>query len=96
MPESWVVYILTNYTNRVLYTGITNDLARRLEEHRSRQDPFSFTTRYRVYKLIWYQEFDSPEEAILIEKKIKGWKRSKKLALIQTSNPHFQDLATLR
>ena len=96
MSESWVVYILTNFTNRVLYTGIANDLGRRIEEHRSRQAPFSFTTRYRAYKLIWYQAFDSPEEAILIEKKIKGWKRAKKLALIESMNPNYQDLSTLR
>jgi putative endonuclease len=72
MSGQWYVYILTDYMNTVLYTGITNDLARRVEEHRTGVDVGSFSKKYRLYKLVWYQEFDSPQEAISIEKRIKG------------------------
>lgn len=96
MNKRWYVYILTNYTNSVLYTGITNDLGRRVEEHRTGIVVSSFSKRYRLYKLIWYQEFDHPDEAIRLEKTIKGWRREKKIALIKELNPNFQDLSTLR
>lgn len=64
MGENWTVYIITNYTNRVLYTGITNDLGRRIHEHKTGLAQSSFSRKYRLYKLIWYQEFDTPDEAI--------------------------------
>ena len=92
MNKCWYVYILTNYTNSVLYTGITNDLERRVYEHKSGLVKSSFSKRYRLYKLIWFQEFDSPDAAIGAEKRIKGWRRSKKLDLIQEINPEFRDL----
>ncbi|HEY2981041.1 MAG TPA: GIY-YIG nuclease family protein [Anaerolineales bacterium] len=96
MRGQWFVYIITNYTNSVLYAGITNDLARRVGEHKTGFFPKSFCKRYRLYKLIWCQEFDSPQEALAIEKRIKGWRREKKIALIEEMNPGFQDLTTLR
>jgi len=96
MRRQWFVYILTNYTNSVLYTGMTNDLGRRIEEHKAGIIVSSFSKKYRLYKLIWCQEFDSPEKAIAIEKRIKGWRREKKIALIKETNPNFQDLTTLR
>jgi len=96
MVKSWSVYIATNYLNSVFYTGITNDLRRRLWEHQQKFVKKSFTSRYRIYKLIWFQEFNNPIEAITIEKKIKDYRRDKKLKLITSLNPNFQDLASLR
>ena len=82
MKKIWYVYIITNYTNSVLYTGITNNLERRIYEHKTGAIKSSFSKRYKLYKLIWFQGFDSPEVAIASEKRIKGWHREKKLALI--------------
>ena len=92
MNKSYFVYIVTNYKNTVLYTGITNNLLKRVEEHKSGLIKNSFTSKYRLYKLVWFEEFRNPEEAIIIEKKIKGWKRCKKDDLIKSKNPNFQDL----
>jgi putative endonuclease len=92
MKNKYFVYILTNAGNTVLYTGVTNDLRRRLEEHREKLVP-GFTARYNVHKLVWYEMFFSPAEAIVAEKTIKGWGRGKKLALIMKTNPTFADLS---
>lgn len=92
MDKKYFVYIITNYTNIVLYTGITNNLQKRVEEHKSGLVESSFTKKYHVYKLVWFNEFNTPEEAILIEKRIKGWKRERKLNLIKEHNPKFNDL----
>ena len=91
MSNSWYVYILTNYTNTVLYIGVTNNLERRLKEH-IRYKGDSFVKRYRLYKLVWVEEFCSPSQAIEIEKKIKGWIREKKLNLIRQKNPYMKNL----
>jgi putative endonuclease len=74
--KRWYTYILTNHTNTVLYIGVTNDMIRRLEEHR-RGVGSRFTSKYRLYKLVWYEEFTSPLEAIAMEKRLKGWRREK-------------------
>jgi putative endonuclease len=92
VKKTWFVYIITNYTNSVLYTGITNDLQRRVYEHKAGTIKSSFSKRYKLYKLIWFQEFDFPNTAIEMEKRLKGWRRDKKLELIQERNPNFQDL----
>ena len=92
MERQWFVYLLTNYTNAVLYTGITNNLQRRVLEHQKGLIKHSFTNKYHLYKLIWFSVFTSPEDAIAVEKKIKGWKREKKLRLIKDKNPTFIDL----
>jgi len=94
MPKNYYVYIITNYTNSVFYTGITNNLKRRIWEHKEGIANNSFSKKYRLYKLIWFQEFPSPQEAILIEKKVKDFRREKKLMLIRKSNPTFKDLLT--
>ena len=93
--QTWYVYILTNHTNTVLYTGITNNLERRITEHRKGLSKHSFSYRYKLYKLVWIQEFPSPEEAIISEKKIKGWKRKKKIQLIESINPQWEDLSLM-
>ncbi|MDH4070601.1 MAG: GIY-YIG nuclease family protein [Ignavibacteria bacterium] len=88
----YFVYILTNSTNRVLYTGVTNNLSRRLMEHQSGTGS-SFTRKYRVGKLIYYEVHDSAYGAITREKKIKGGSRRAKERLIQSVNPEWRDLA---
>lgn len=92
MNKSYFVYILTNYTNSVFYIGITNNLQRRIFEHKTKVNPDSFTGKYRLYKLIWFEEFPTAQEAIIIEKRIKGWTRIKKIKLITSKNPSFKDL----
>jgi len=82
------VYILTNLNRTVLYTGVTNNLQRRVLEHyRHRSNLRSFTGRYHCYYLIYFESFASIQQAIAREKQIKGWRREKKLALIATDNP---------
>lgn len=95
MNKNYFVYIITNYTNSVLYTGITNNLQKRVDEHKNGLVELSFTKKYHIYKLVWFDEFNTPEEAILIEKRIKGWKREKKINLIKEKNSSFNDLSTL-
>jgi putative endonuclease len=92
MNKECFVYILTNHTNSVFYTGITNNLKRRIWEHKNKANPDSFTGKYRVYKLVWFEHFNTPEEAIIIEKKVKDMRREKKLKLIQEKNPNMEEL----
>jgi putative endonuclease len=72
---------------------MTNNLQRRLSEHKTGLNPKAFSKRYRLYKLIWFQEFSTPMEAIQAEKKIKGWTRAKKVELIKQLNPGFKDIS---
>jgi putative endonuclease len=82
-------------TNRVrtLYVGVTNDLERRVLEHK-RKLIRGFTRKYDITKLVWYEEFYTPEQAITAEKRINGWLRAKKIALIEAMNPGWDDLAS--
>ncbi|MDD2753675.1 MAG: GIY-YIG nuclease family protein [Candidatus Portnoybacteria bacterium] len=89
--KNYYIYIATNYTNSVLYTGITNNLYRRMYEHKNGLTP-GFTKKYKVNKLVFYEVFNNPEDAICAEKKIKGWIRNKKIELIKIKNPEFKDL----
>ena len=88
----YYVYILTNANNTVIYVGVTNDLPRRLAEHKSGAFD-SFTKRYRVHKLVYFEEYHNPNDAISREKQLKGWRRSKKNALVETTNPSWSDLS---
>jgi len=83
---------MTNKINTVLYTGVTNDLLRRVYEHKDKLIE-GFTKKYNVTKLIYYEVFDSIENAILREKQIKAGSRKKKIMLIQSTNPRFKDLS---
>jgi putative endonuclease len=85
---------MTNKYNKVLYTGITDDLKRRAYEHRQKLAN-GFTKKYNVFKLVYYEVFEDPENAILREKQIKGGSRQKKLDLINGMNPDWQDLYDL-
>ena len=83
---------MTNKSNRVLYTGVTNDLKRRVYEHKEKLVE-GFTKRYNVGKLVYYEVWEDIENAILREKQIKGWLRRKKIALIESTNPEWMDLS---
>ena len=85
------VYILTNKNNSVLYTGVTNDLVKRVYEHKNKIVE-GFTKRYHASKLVYYEVIEDIINAIKREKQIKGWLRSKKIALIENSNPYWEDL----
>jgi len=83
MQKQWFTYIITNHTNTVVYIGVTNNLERRIFEHKKGLIKSSFSKKYRLYKVVWFEEFNTPVEAIAAEKMIKGWKREKKNALIE-------------
>jgi putative endonuclease len=85
------VYILTNIYNKVLYTGITSDLVKRVFAHKEKLVD-GFTKKYNLYKLVYFEVFDDMMNAITREKQIKGWLRSKKITLIETKNPGWKDL----
>lgn len=87
------IYILTNKNNSVLYTGVTSNLKERIEQHRLRKHPDSFSARYNLYKLVYFEVFDTIGEAIVNEKTIKGGSRKKKVDLINSTNPEWKDLS---
>ena len=88
----YYVYILTNKNKNVLYTGMTNDLIRRVHEHRQHVDKNSFTSKYNVTNLVYFEETSDVKAAIEREKQIKSWSRMKKFFLIKEKNPAFEDL----
>lgn len=91
MKKQYFVYIATNSTNRVLYTGVTNNLIKRSFQHKE-QSISSFTSKYNITKLVYYEIFIDINEAIKREKQIKGGSRKKKIDLIRNLNPDFVDL----
>ncbi len=91
MRGQYYVYIATNKSNFVLYTGITNDLVRRIYEHKNKLVQ-GFTSRYNVNKLVFYEVYELAYEAITREKQIKNWHREWKINLVKSKNPHFEDL----
>jgi len=88
----YYVYILTSI-NRVLYIGITSEFEKRLWEHRTKKYPHSFTAKYNVTRLIYFEEYTRVQDAIAREKQLKAWRRSKKVALIARWNPEWKDLS---
>jgi putative endonuclease len=93
MPKNheYYVYILTN-VSRTLYIGVTNNLIRRIHEHRSGTGSV-FTQKYHVHQLVYYESTNSVSVAIEREKELKNWRRSRKIALIEEKNPNWKDLA---
>ena len=89
--RNYYVYILASDRNGTLYVGVTNDLARRIHEHRNDLVE-GFTKRYGVHNLVWYELHNDINEAILREKRIKKWNRKWKLRLIEEVNPNWTDL----
>ncbi len=91
--KRYYVYIMTNRYNTVLYTGVTNNLVRRVWAHKQGRGS-KFTSKYRVVKLVYYEEVEDIRAAITREKQIKSGSRAKKIALIESINPTWQDLAS--
>ena len=89
--HNYYVYILASGYNGTLYTGVTNDLARRVSEHKMKVFA-GFTTDYGVDKLVWFEHHTDVEAAIMREKRIKRWRRMWKIRLIETGNPDWRDL----
>ncbi|MCF8077880.1 MAG: GIY-YIG nuclease family protein [Desulfobacterales bacterium] len=91
MEKQFYVYILSSKKNGTLYIGVTSNLPKRIWEHKSdRVD--SFTKRYSVKNLVYYEAYTEPESAILREKRLKKWERAWKLRLIEEKNPEWEDL----
>ena len=88
----YYVYIMASVTNVTLYIGVTNDLIRRVHEHRNHLDPDGFTSKYNVHKLVYFEETSDVMAALEREKQLKGWRRSKKNTLVETVNPRWRDL----
>ena len=92
--KPYFVYIVSS-RSRTLYTGVTNDLGRRVLEHRTGLIP-GFTKRYRIHRLVYYEAFGGIRDAIAREKQIKAWTRAKRVTLIEGKNPTWADLAESR
>jgi putative endonuclease len=90
-PKYFYVYILASKVGGTLYIGVTNDLVRRVWEHKSKLIE-SFTEKYGVSRLVYFEQFDDPENAIKREKRLKKWNRGWKVRLIEESNPSWDDL----
>ena len=88
----YYVYILANITGTVIYTGVTNDLIRRVYEHKHNCDPDSFTAKYAVHKLVYFESTTSRYAAISREKQIKSWNRKRKNKLVESMNPNWMEL----
>ena len=89
---TYYVYIMASTTNYTAYIGVTNDLIRRVYEHKTHADPKSFTSLYDVNKLVYFEQTTDVYAALEREKQMKGWRRSKKNNLIETTNPQWRDL----
>jgi putative endonuclease len=96
MPDGrhYYVYVLTNWNNRVIYIGVTNDLERRVFEHKNKLVK-GFTEKYNVNKLVYFEETGDVDAALTREKEIKKWRREKKDALVTNSNPQWTELKIL-
>ncbi|WP_406825167.1 GIY-YIG nuclease family protein [Pedobacter sp. KACC 23697] len=92
MERGGYVYILTNFKHTVLYIGVTSELYFRIKEHKDKCYPNSFSARYNCNLLVFFEQFDSIEEAIIREKQLKNWKRAWKINLINELNPNWEDL----
>ena len=92
MMNHYYVYILTNWENKVMYIGVTNDMERRLYEHKNKLAD-SFTKRYNVNKLVYVEETGDINAAIAREKQLKGWRRERKNKLVESMNPDWKDLS---
>ena len=92
MKRGGAVYIITSIDNSVLYTGVTSDLQKRISEHKEKIYPFSFTAKYNIYKLVYYNLFSTIDEVIIEEKRIKAGSRKKKIELIEMMNKEWKDL----
>jgi putative endonuclease len=88
---SCFVYIVASLS-RTIYIGVTNDLVRRVHEHKTKEVR-GFTATYNIYRLVWFEEFATPSDAVAREKQLKNWTRDKKIQLIESVNPSWDDLS---
>ena len=89
--KAWT-YITTNKANKVLYTGVTSNIKDRITSHKIKKYPNAFTAKYNADKLVWFQEFNSIIDANARERQLKAGSRAKKLKLVETFNPEWEDL----
>ena len=89
--SEYYIYIMAN-ASRTLYIGVTNNLVRRVQEHRDGQIP-GFTRRYNIHKLVYFEQGDDINSALFREKQLKKWRRVKKIVLIESVNPEWRDLS---
>lgn len=89
--KSYFVYILTNKLNTVFYIGVTNDLVKRIYEHKHELVK-GFSTKYKLHQLVYFEQFENVENALNREKQLKNWHRDWKINLIKQINPEFKDL----
>jgi putative endonuclease len=89
--KQYYVYLICNKNNTTIYTGITSDLKRRIWEHKNKTTK-GFSSKYNLYKLLYYEIYNDPENAIIREKQIKSGSREKKIELIESMNPKWIDL----
>src|SRR5439155_19121727 len=94
LMKAFYVFMMTNRSRVVLYTGITNSLMRRVWQHQNGEVE-GFTKTYKVNRLVYYERFNHPRDAIAREKEIKGWRREKKSALVESMNPKWADLSPM-
>ena len=95
MEKGGHIYIMTNPGNTVLYTGVSSRLKERVWEHKTKHYQTSFTSKYNIQKLIYFEEYSDIREAIIREKQIKAGSRAKKIELIESLNPDWKDLFDL-
>ena len=88
----YFVYILSNNLNTLVYTGVTRDLVRRVYEHKHHMDPNSYTAKYSIHKLVYYESTSDVKAAIEREKQIKGWNWKRKNKLVESKNPSWAEL----
>ena len=92
MRRTFYIYIITNTYNSVIYIGVTNNLFRRITEHKNKTDKNSFSAKYNLWKLVYYEYTEYVSSALDREKEIKKWRREKKNELIKMMNPKWNDL----
>ena len=95
MDQICAVYILSNKNKSVLYTGVTSHLSQRIYEHKTKANSKSFTAKYNADSLVYYEAYESIEDAIRREKQIKGGSRKKKVELIEMRNKNWEDLSKI-
>lgn len=86
------VYMMVSYKGGSIYIGMTKDLPARVQDHQHKVDPNSFTARKNINRLVWFEDFDDINEAIIIEAQLKRWNRDWKIKLIEATNPQWQEI----